>query len=82
MNLMRLNNAKWKVLHLGFGNPSYMYSLGEEILESSSAWKDLGVLVNEKYNLSQQYVLVARKANCILGFIKREVASRASALPS
>lgn len=31
MNLMRLNKAKYKMLHLGQGNPS----LGEELIESS-----------------------------------------------
>ncbi|KAK4810498.1 LOW QUALITY PROTEIN: hypothetical protein QYF61_004278 [Mycteria americana] len=62
VNLMRFKEAKCKALHLGQGNPQYKYKLGDEWIGSSP--------------VDTQCAFAAQKANCILGCIKRSVASR------
>ncbi|PKU33893.1 hypothetical protein llap_15802 [Limosa lapponica baueri] len=73
---MKFNKGKCRVLHLGRNNPLHQYRLRADLLESTSEEKDLGVLVDNRMTMSQQHVLVAKKANGTLGYIKKSVASR------
>jgi len=73
-NLIKFNKAK--VLHVCQGNPKHNYRLGREKIKSSPEERDLGLLVDQKLKVTWQRVLSAQKANCILGCIKRSVASR------
>ncbi|GAB0180065.1 mitochondrial enolase superfamily member 1 [Grus japonensis] len=73
---MKFNKGKCRVQHLRKNNPKHQYRLGVDLLGSSTAEKDLGVLMDNKLSMSQQCALVAKKDNSILGCIKKSVASR------
>lgn len=61
---MVFNKSKCRVLPLGRNNPNNPHHrLGIGLLESSSAEKDVGVLVDNKVAMSQPWALAARKGD-------------------
>jgi len=54
----------------------HQYRLRADLLQSSSAERDLGVVADKKLTMSQQCAHVTKKANGILGCTKKSVASR------
>ncbi|KAK4826414.1 LOW QUALITY PROTEIN: hypothetical protein QYF61_008947, partial [Mycteria americana] len=72
-NLMKFNQDKCKVLHLGKHNPGVQHKLGSTWLGSKSG---PGVLVDNKLNMSEQCAAAAKKANRILGCINKGITSR------
>ena len=71
-NLIPFSKGECQVLHLGGNNPG----TGKHWGMTSLAERDLGVLVDNKLTVSQQCTLVAKKANSILGCIRKSVVSR------
>jgi len=64
---MRFNKTKSKVFLLGHGNTHYQCKLRDIKMEHSPTEIDLGVLVDGKLSMSQQYSPIAHS---ILGYSK------------
>ena len=75
-NLLQFNKRKCVAPYLGRNNLMHQYVLENNQLESSFAEKGLELLVDTKLNMWQQHALAAKKANGVLGCIRRSVAGR------
>ena len=70
------NTEKCKVMHLGRTNSMAKYYMGGIELQETREEKDLGVVFESSFKSSVQSARVARKANRVLGLIKRTFRSR------
>ena len=76
--MTRFNKSKRKVLHLGRNNCMHHHRLWDDLLERSSAEKDLGVLLENMLSMNQQCAFVSKKASGILGCTEMSMASRSN----
>ncbi|CAM5081371.1 unnamed protein product [Eretmochelys imbricata] len=75
-NRMKFNSEKCKVMHLGINNKNFSYKLGTHPLEVTEEEKDLGVSVDHRMTMSRQCDMAVKKANAVLGCIRRGISSR------
>ncbi|CAM5148275.1 unnamed protein product [Eretmochelys imbricata] len=74
-NRMKFNSDKCKVMHLGI-NKNFSYKLGMHQLEVTEEEMDLGVLVDHWMTMSHQCDMAMKKANAVLGCIRRGISIR------
>jgi len=70
--MMPFNVGKCTVLHAGSRNPEAQYTLLGTPIAATDAQKDLGVLITRDLKFSSQCILAEKRANKILGYIKRQ----------
>ena len=63
-------------MHFGYNNPKREYTLNGQVLESTEAEKDLGVMVDDKLKFHIHTAFAVKKANQMLGVIKRTYVTR------
>jgi len=71
--LAEVQQGEMQSSHQGRNNPTHLYMLGADQLENMLAERDLGVLVDSKLSVRQQYDLMD---NSFLGCARKIVASR------
>ena len=73
---MPFNVDKCKVMHIGHKNKNVSYSLLGTEIESSQQEKDLGVIITSDLHPSKQCIEVEKKAQKLIGYIKRQFNTR------
>ena len=75
---LHFNTDKCKIMHLGKNNVKETYTMDGQVLETTSAEKDIGVMVQDYLKPSLYCAKVAAKANGVLGQLSRAVMYRDS----
>ena len=73
---MLFNVGKCHILHVGFNNPMFKYTMGGKELVEEKQEKDVGVIVTTTLKPSAQCAKAAKKANQVLGQLSRAVTYR------
>ena len=73
---MPFNVNKCKVMHIGYNNPNSRYNLLGNDIECVQQEKDLGVIISNDLKFSKQCINVEKKAQKLIGYIKRQFRNR------
>ena len=73
---MEFNVSKCKTMHLGAKNSRHKYEMKGYILESVLLERDLGVSVSSDMKVLEQCDQACKKANRMLGLLRRTISSR------
>jgi len=76
---MLFNTEKSKVMYFGFNNPQTEYDMNGVKLQTVNEEKDLDVIVSADLKWERQCIEVVKKANKMLGLIKRNFQYRSKA---
>ena len=68
---MEFHPKKCKVLHFGRKNEEHSYTIGGNMIKPTNHDKDLGVTVSDTLNWSEHIANSTKKANRMIGIIKR-----------
>ena len=77
---MPFNLDKCKIMHIGHKNKNEKYELLGKEIESVQQEKDLGVVITNDLKSSNQCIEAAKKAQKLLGYIKRQFRTLYNAL--
>ena len=70
---MKFNVEKCVCVHIGNKNKNLIHNIGGVKLKSVAKEKNLRVIIAENFKFSEQCATAAKKANQVLGIIKRKV---------
>jgi len=73
---MTIHPLKTVVLHFGYGNPRYQYTMNGCTISDASSVRDLGVIVDESCSPSSHVQTITKKANGVLSQLDRTLISR------
>uniref|UniRef100_A0A8C3I5X8 Reverse transcriptase domain-containing protein n=1 Tax=Chrysemys picta bellii TaxID=8478 RepID=A0A8C3I5X8_CHRPI len=77
---IKFNVDKCKVMHIGRNNPNYTYNMMGANLATTNQEKDLGVIVDSSLKTSTQCAAVVKKANKMLGIIKKGIENKTESI--
>ena len=69
---MPFNCGKCKVMHIGDRNPQANYSLQGSEIQSVDQEEDLGIIISKDLKFTKQSIKVEKKAQKLIGYIKRQ----------